>query len=224
MKPTIGIAGVVAMLVNSSVGAGEEYLVVDAAYRDSGFYMSVDLSVQVPAEAEEIESDLIYTGLAMSSGYSLTPFGIRVPKALAQRLSLSTPNKEEPEVYTVLLDGEPLQSAAASESVTVQMSSRTLPNAEDVRRTTGESLDGNLRFTVTDDPIPLVIGVVAAAAGLICGVPYMVENLGNDCTDAALKQCGVGNVASSVNESLLGMDWRAGAKVGCGMTCNVTCK
>lgn len=116
MKPTIVIASVVAMFATSSVGAGEEYSVVDAAYRESGFYISVDLSVQVPAEPVEVESDLVYTGLAMSEEHSLTPFGIRVPMALAQRLSLS-PSNEEPAVLTVLLDGEPLESASESVSV-----------------------------------------------------------------------------------------------------------
>ncbi len=201
--------------------AKDKYLVVDSFDSKTDSHLSLDVNTEIPEVFRDMKSDLVYTGVVQSSENNPSKITIKIANSVATKLSLKRIQMDE-NTYQVYLDGMPI-SVEEGEGLKVELLPRSVPNTKSVRRITGRSENGRLLFTVTDDPIPAVVGVIAVGIGLVCGSSYLIDTFREDCAKDALEQCGKGKVKSFMEESLLGFKWDKGAKIGCGKECKIEC-
>lgn len=221
----IGIALLLALIFFSTktMQAGERFVVVDSFYTKEIVQLSLD-AVDLPQSLPDVTSDVIFSGFKQSPEQGITPLRVVIAQEALRNMDLvADPNREG--VFRVLLGNQPMLTKDGDGNLSVWLEERFVPErGDEIRRLIGRSTDGRFIFSSTDDLVPAAIVVVIAGLGLACGVVYVTESWREDCGENAIKQCGEGNIENYSEEALIGFKWRGGVEIGCGKSCEISCR
>lgn len=201
-----------------------KFLVVDAIEPATGVQISLDADLTRDGKLPERRDAQLTGNLRLPSG-DVTPILVAIPSKYAHAIRLVR-TSDGSDAYKIMAEGIPEATSSAFE---ITLTERQVPGT-DVTRVEGQLYDPatkrRLNFTITHDPVPIVvvIGVVAAAAVVICGAIVLADKWKNDCTSKAREQCGENRVKEVTAVRTYGFAWdKSGPRVGCGEDCKIVC-
>jgi hypothetical protein len=221
--------------------SAKKYLLVDATELSEGTSVSLDRQLGSAEFADVVSRDVVFEGVVQFKSGQTIALQQTIAQDYARALALVPVVPEKPNTFHIVANGETQPSATAPYEVVLY--ERKAADGSVVRLTgrianiglkdgagnalkgsNGEDLKTDVNFTVTHDPIDLVvIGLVGGLAALICGGVVLIDAIHNDCLKEAKEQCGKRGVKKITIKRSYGFSWKKGPDVGCGQHCEIEC-